>query len=222
LTGDSADQLRAGARALRLDLSEAQIAGLLAYLQLIARWTKVYNLTAVRDPAEMVGHHLLDCLAVIPALRCELARQEALQPSLLDVGSGAGLPGVVLALCCPELRVCCVDAVAKKVAFVQQVAMALNVPNLRAQHARVEQLSERFDVVVSRAFASLPDFTRWTAAALAERGVWLAMKGKAPTQELADLPPTVDVFHVEQLQVPGLDAERCLVWMRPKQGAALG
>ncbi|MDH5204719.1 MAG: class I SAM-dependent methyltransferase, partial [Hylemonella sp.] len=108
------------------------------------------------------------------------------------------------------------DTVGKKARFLQQVAMALRLPNLRGLHARVEQISDRFDVVSSRAFASLPDFTQWSQAALAESGIWMAMKGKRPEEELGGLNPSVHVFHVEQLTVPGLDAERCIVWMRQK------
>lgn len=133
---------------------------------------------------------------------------------LLDVGSGGGLPGVVIAVCCPELAVSCVDAVGKKTAFVQQVAGALRLTNLQGLHARVESVPAPFDVITSRAFASLPDFTRWSAGALAEQGVWMAMKGKYPQDEIQALPPEVEVFHVEHLIVPGLDAERCLIWLR--------
>ncbi len=202
--------------ALGLSLSEAQVAALMEYLALIQKWTKVYNLTAVRDPAEMLTHHLLDSLAVINPLRQQLA---ALAPTearrrLLDVGSGAGLPGIVIAICCPEIVVDCVDTVAKKAAFIQQVAVTLKLPNLRGVHARVENLTDKYDVISSRAFASLVDFTSWSAQALAEQGVWMGMKGKHPADEMAALPSSVQVFHVEQLVVPGLDAERCIVWMR--------
>jgi len=133
---------------------------------------------------------------------------------LLDVGAGAGLPGVVIAITCPEVAVTCVDTVAKKAAFVQQVAASLMLRNLKGLHARVETLTEPYDVVCSRAFASLKDFTTWSRTALAPHGIWLAMKGKHPDAELAELPKDVQVFHVEPLKVPGLDAERCIVWMR--------
>jgi 16S rRNA (guanine527-N7)-methyltransferase len=206
--------LQAGAATLGLNLGDAQLRQLLAYQGLIAKWNKVYNLTAVRDPAEMLTHHLLDSLSVVGPLRRQVGQRPL---RLLDVGSGGGLPGVVIAICCPEVQVVCVDAVAKKAAFVQQVAASLALPNLRGLHARVETVHESFDVVTSRAFASLADFTRWSASALAEDGVWLAMKGKSPDDEIAALPPDVEVFHVEQLQVPGLGADRCLVWMR-RQG----
>lgn len=209
--------LRAGLKALQLDLSDQQVAQLLDYLDLIAKWTKVYNLTAVRDPAEMMTHHLLDSLAAIAPLRRHL-QQAGLTPGacLLDVGSGAGLPGVVIAVCCPAVAVTCVDTVAKKVAFIKQAALALKLPKLTGLHARVETITQPFDVICSRAFASLADFTQWSAAALAPHGVWMAMKGKHPADEIAALPATVELFHVEQLAVPGLAAERCLLWLRPK------
>lgn len=200
-----------GVGVLGLNPTEGQLDQLLAYVDLLARWNKVYNLMAVREPAEMLTHHLLDSLAVIGPLRRQTVGRST---RLLDVGSGGGLPGVVIAICCPDIDVCCVDAVAKKTAFIQQVAGTLGLPGLRSVHARVENLVERFDVVTSRAFATLADFTTWSVGALAEDGVWMAMKGRTPQEEIDALPATVEVFHVEQLTVPGLDAERCLVWMR--------
>lgn len=209
-------ELRTGLAALKLDLSDVQVGQLLDYLDLIAKWTQVYNLTAVRDPAEMLTHHLLDSLAAIGPLRRHLAQAGLDRASLLDVGSGAGLPGVVIAICCPEVAVACVDTVAKKAAFIKQAALALKLPNLTGIHARVETISQPFDVICSRAFASLHDFTQWSVGALAPAGAWLAMKGKHPGDEITALPAMAEVFHVEQLQVPGLDAERCIVWMRQK------
>ena len=205
-------RLAEGATALGLSLAPAQHAQLLAYLDLLAKWNKVYNLTAVRDPAEMLTHHLLDSLAVIAPL---VRHTQGGAARVLDVGSGGGLPGVVIAICCPEMSVACVDAVAKKAAFVQQAAGVLGLSNLRGVHARVESITQPYDVITSRAFATLADFTQWSAGSLGEDGVWMAMKGKHPTDEMAGLPPSVAVFHVEQLTVPGLDAERCLIWMRP-------
>lgn len=209
-------ELRAGLKALPLDLGDVQVGQLLDYLDLIAKWTQVYNLTAVRDPAEMLTHHLLDSLTVIGPLRRHLPEAGLSRASLLDVGSGAGLPGVVIAICCPEVAVSCVDTVAKKAAFIKQAALALRLPNLTGLHARVETIHQPFDVICSRAFASLHDFTQWSAGALAPAGVWMAMKGKHPADEIAALSASTEVFHVEQLQVPGLDAERCIVWMRQK------
>jgi len=149
-------------------------------------------------------------------LRRQLAQLALPAVRLLDVGSGAGLPGVVIAICCTDITVHCVDTVGKKAAFIQQVAVALKLSNLRGVHARVENLTDTYQVVSSRAFASLVDFTQWSGAALAEEGVWMGMKGKHPADEIAALPATVSVFHVEQLVVPGLDAERCIVWMRKR------
>lgn len=207
--------LRLGLVDLGLALDDAQVQRLLDYLDLIQKWTKVYNLTAVRNPEEMLTHHLLDSLVVIAPLRRQLAAAGLEHGArLLDVGSGAGLPGIVIAICCPSMTVHCVDTVAKKAAFIQQVAASLKLPNLRGIHARVESLTEPYDVVSSRAFASLVDFTNWSVGALAEQGVWMGMKGKHPADELVALPASVKVFHVEQLRVPGLDAERCIVWMR--------
>lgn len=211
--------LQAGLQSLPLALDVRQVDLLLDYLGLLQKWNKVYNLTAVRDPAEMMTHHLLDSLAAIQPL----LQQVGDRPSkVLDVGSGGGLPGVVIAIACPQVDVTCVDTVAKKAAFIQQAAATLKLPNLRGLHARVESLNalsgQGYDVVCSRAFASLVDFTNWSRSALNAGGVWMAMKGKHPADELATLraeAPAVDVFHVEPLQVPGLDAERCIVWMRP-------
>jgi len=206
---------------LGLALTDRQVAGLLSYLDLIAKWNKVYNLTAVRDPDEMLIQHLFDSLAAVGPLR----RQTGGRPArLLDVGSGAGLPGVVFAICCPEIQVDCVDTVGKKAAFVQQAAAQLQLTNLRGVHDRVENLEGPYDVVSSRAFASLPDFVVWSGGALAGQGVWLAMKGKRPEAEIAELPDSAEVFHVEQLTVPELSAERCIVWMRkrPREESATG
>ena len=218
---DLKSTLLAGLRELGLNLTDAQVDQLLAYQDLIAKWNKVYNLTAVRDPQEMLTHHLLDSLAAIPPLLRQTGGQAV---KLMDVGSGGGLPGVVIAITCPQIEVHCVDTVLKKATFIQQVAASLKLPNLRGIHARVESLkaeeSGGYDVVCSRAFASLVDFTTWSRAALNPGAVWMAMKGKHPLDELAALPADVSVFHVEQLVVPGLDAERCIVWLRPVGSSA--
>ena len=207
--------LRAGCQTLGLELDEAQIAKLLDFMGLLQKWNKVYNLTAVRNPEEMLTHHLLDSLAAVAPLRRHLAQQGGAGRRLLDVGSGGGLPGVVFAICCPDLDVSCVDTVAKKAAFIQQAAAALQLSSLHGLHARVENLDGPFDVVSCRAFAALADFTAWSRQALAPHGVWLAMKGRHPQDEIDALPGDVQVFHVEQLTVPGLQAERCIVWLRP-------
>ena len=205
--------LQADAAALGLGLAPEAADRLLAYLRLLVKWNAAYNLTAVRDPGTMRTQHLADCLAVVPALWRQFGAGQPVR--ILDVGSGGGLPGVVLAAVEPAWDVTCVDAVGKKAAFVRQVVGELALPNLHAVHARVESLgTQSFDLITSRAFASLADFTRLTRPLLAPDGVWMAMKGLRPEAEIAALAPAVDVFHVEPLNVPGLAAERCLVWMR--------
>jgi 16S rRNA (guanine527-N7)-methyltransferase len=224
VSGENEWTLRAGLKTLALELTDTQVRSLLDYQDLIGKWTKVYNLTAVRDPAEMLTHHLLDSLAAVKPLQKHLLssgllNREQGEAKLLDVGSGAGLPGVVFAICCPALLVTCVDAVGKKAAFIKQAALSLGLSNLTGLHARVETIREPFDVICSRAFASLVDFTSWSAEALAQGGVWMALKGKHPADELALLPVGVSVFHVEQLVVPGLDADRCVVWLKSSAAA---
>lgn len=210
----SAQLLQAGADALGVALTQDQLAQLLAYVALLQKWNKVYNLTAVRNPHDMLTQHVLDSLSAVPPL---LAQTGAHPSRVLDVGSGGGLPGVVLAICQPQWQISCVDTVGKKAAFIQQVAATLRLPNLQGIHARVESLKGPYDVICCRAFASLPDFVQWSRPSLASQGVWMAMKGKHPQAEIDGLPQGVSVFHVEPLGVPGLDAERCMVWMRPSE-----
>jgi 16S rRNA (guanine527-N7)-methyltransferase len=206
------------ARAVGVELDAGTAKRLLRFLDLLQRWNATYNLTAVRDPAQMRVQHLNDCLAVIAPLRRELAGRAR----VLDVGSGGGLPGVVIAATCPEMEVTCVDTVGKKAAFVRQAAVELALPNLHAEHARVEALKlPPFDAVTSRAFASLADFSRLTREMLASDGVWMAMKGRRPDHEVAALPTDIEVFHVEQLSVPELAAERCIVWMRRRASSTI-
>ncbi len=211
-------ELAAHCEGLGLAPTAAQTQALLAYLDLLQRWNATYNLTAVRERATMLTHHLADCLAVVKPLQRQMPTGHGpVRARVLDVGSGGGLPGVVLAILLPSLDVTCVDAVGKKAAFVRQAAGALALPNLHAVHARVESLLvPPFDLITSRAFASLADFVRLSQHMLAPGGRWMAMKGKRPDAEIAALPPEEDVFHVEPLTVPGLGAERCLVWMRPR------
>lgn len=212
-----ARDLRAHLEHLGLDSAPSVTDRLLAYLRLLQKWNATYNLTALRASETILTHHLADCLAAVPALRRHLDQHPGHAPvPVLDVGSGGGLPGVVLALLLPDLAVTCVDTVGKKTAFIQQAALELGLRNLRAEHARVENLSGQYRVITSRAFASLPDFTALTSQLLAPGGCWMAMKGKLPQEELAGLPPTVQVDQIEPLQVPGLDADRCLVWMTPQ------
>lgn len=201
-------KLDAGVRELGLDLNAEVQAKLLDYLALIVKWNKVHNLTAIREPENMVTLHLLDSLAVLPYIEGE---------RLLDVGSGAGLPGIVLAICRPNLQVTTIDAVQKKASFMRQAKAELQIANLQVQSGRVEQLKpeQPFDIVISRAFSELALFIKLTKHLIAEDGVWLAMKGVHPAEELANI--TYQPSRIATLQVPGLDAERHLVFLPAKQ-----
>jgi 16S rRNA (guanine527-N7)-methyltransferase len=202
--------LARGVQELAVDLSEAQGALLLDYLALLSKWNAVYNLTAVRDPAQMVTQHLLDSLAIVPSFNGA--------KNVLDVGAGGGLPGMVLAIARPEMRVALIDTVHKKTAFLTQVKAELGLANVAVHTARVEQLqvAEKFDVITSRAFADLSDFVNWSAHLLADDGQFIAMKGVAPQEELERLPTDWKIQQVKPLKVPGLAAERHLIFIRRK------
>jgi len=192
-------------------LTAAQADALTEYLAQMLRWNRTYNLTAIRDVEAMRVQHVLDCLMVLPALREQLGEGPA---SVMDVGSGGGLPGVVLAIMQPGWEIACVDAVEKKTSFVRQVAGVLRLPNLRATHARVETLvPAQCDVVISRAFASLADFATLAGRHVRDGGTLAAMKGRAPDAELAELGTASgwQLQHTLPLAVPGLDAQRCLL-----------
>jgi len=207
-------RLIAGAQDLGLTLSPQQCTRLLQYIDLLDRWSAVYNLSAIRGPGAILQQHILDCLAAVPSM-ARWAAGRAIR--VLDVGSGAGLPGLVIAAVKSDWSVTTIDAVAKKVAFVRQAAGELGVANLKALHGRVEALPAQpgFDLIICRALATLGEFTASSAHCLREHGNWVAMKGVCPTKELVGLPTAVAVFHVEPLHVPGVDAARCLVWIRP-------
>lgn len=203
-------QLRSGLQALSLELSTDQQKKLLDFLALLLKWNKVYNLTSIRQADDMLTHHVMDCLAAVAAVMHEAPDAK----TLLDVGSGGGLPSVVFAIVCPHLQVTAVDAVAKKSAFIETVAHTLKLSNLKGIHSRVELLEETFDLVVSRAFASLKDFTAWSDKALRTGGKWAAMKGKVPEEEMAELPPNIQIQGIQTLNVPDLEAQRCLIWLK--------
>ena len=209
-----AAQLHEHAQQLGVVLDDRQIGLLLGFARLLEEWSAVHNLSAIRGEGGILTGHVLDSLAAVAPL-ARWAAGRSLR--MLDVGSGAGLPGVALAVARPDWSITTVDAVAKKAAFVRQVAGELGLDNLEPLHARVEALPPhaRFDVVISRAFAGLSAFVAATRNRLAPAGVWLAMKGQRPDREIASLPATASVFHVEPIQVPGLHAARCLVWIRP-------
>jgi len=199
---------------LSLPLTADQQAALLSYLGLLQRWNRTYNLTAIRDPSQMLVHHLVDSMAVVGPLNDVLKGKQ--QPIVVDVGSGAGLPGVVVAALCPGMTVHCVDAVEKKATFIRHVAGVLGLANLHSHHGRVEKLPPfEADIVVSRAFASLSDFVQLAGRHAAAHGRMLAMKGKEREDEIRELHERTSwrVEDVIRLNVPGLDARRCLLWL---------
>ncbi len=197
--------LAAGLAELGLDLSEAQQGKLLAFRDLLLKWNKTYNLTALRDPEQAISHHLLDSLVILPHVG---------DGNLLDVGSGGGLPGIPLAIARPELAVSMVDTVQKKATFLQQAAIELGLKNVAAHHARVEAMSGQYAQISSRAFAEIGLFISLTRHLLAPGGRWLAMKGVRPDDELKALPADIAVEAVIPLGVPGLDAERHLIILK--------
>ena len=196
---------------MRLNISPAQQQKLLAYLALLQKWNKTYNLTALRDPAQMVSHHLLDSLTLLPYL--------AQAHSMIDVGSGGGMPAIPAAICCPDLRITMVDANSKKATFLRQAAIELGLDNVAVCSSRVEELGgHRADIVTSRAFADLADFVRLTRHLLGDNGHWAAMKGVYPTEEIFRLPPDIQAYQIDPIHVPTLNAERHIVLLRPTQG----
>ena len=204
--------LEDGLAALGLPLDASRLDALLTFAELLLRWGRTYNLTAIRAPREVITHHLLDCLAVLPPLQRELVQSHGRR--VLDVGSGAGLPGVVVAIADPTIQVVCVDSVGKKMAFVAQALASLSLRNVEAVHGRVESLhTPPFDVIVSRAFSQLATFVTSTKHLLGPGGVWIAMKGKVPAAEIEEMSPAW-AMHVEPLTVPHLNADRCVVTIR--------
>ena len=197
--------LSSGLAELGLELSPATQAQLLAFRDLLLKWNKTYNLTALRDPQQALSHHLLDSLAILPHVGPE---------PLLDVGSGGGLPGIPLAIVRPELAVRMVDTVQKKATFLQQAAIQLGLKNVTVNHARVEELPGQYAQISSRAFAELSLFVELTRHLLAPGGRWLAMKGVRPDAEIAALPTDIVVESIIPLSVPGLDAERHLIILK--------
>lgn len=197
-----ADKLAAGIVAMGLDVSKDAQVSLLSYMQLLQKWNKVYNLTAVRDVEQMVVLHLLDSLSVLPYIKGR---------NLLDVGSGGGLPGIVLAVCLPGLQVTTIDTVQKKTIFMQQAKGELGLRNLEVIHARVENFepAEKFEMVISRAFSEISLFRKLTHHLLADNGRWLAMKGVLPTEELAGL--NSNTYKAYPLDVAALEAKRHLI-----------
>lgn len=204
-------RLGAGLAALQLELDENVVERLLDYVDLLARWNATYNLSAVRDPAEMVTRHLLDSLSVLPHVA---------GASLADLGTGAGLPGIPLAIATPARAVTLVDSNGKKTRFLRAAVRELGLDNVRVVEARVEQAEGVYDCITARAFASLADMLGWGGHLLAAHGTWLALKGRYPQDELAALPPGFGVERILPLQVPGLDAERHVVVIKRVRNGA--
>jgi 16S rRNA (guanine527-N7)-methyltransferase len=202
---DLRPQLESGLAALRQELPGPAVDKLLDYVALLSRWNAAYNLTAVRDPAQMVTRHLLDSLAVAPYV---------MGSTLADLGTGPGLPGIPLAIAAPERVVTLVDSNGKKVRFLREAVRALKLSNARTQEARVEAVQGEFDCITARAFASLAEMLAWGGHLLTQNGRWLALKGRYPDDELAGVPPAFCVEAIHELAVPGLDAERHLVVLR--------
>lgn len=195
-------RLEQGIAALGLSLPTDAVARLLDYQALLQRWNGAYNLTAVRDPAEMVTRHLLDSLAILPFVQGH---------RLADLGTGPGLPGIPLAIAAPGREILLVDSNGKKVRFLREAIRTLKLEGVRAVQSRVEEVEGQFDCITARAFASLADMLGWGGHLLAPGGIWLAMKGKAPDDELPGVPAGFMVRGIHALAVPGLAAERSLV-----------
>lgn len=201
-TPESAARLAGGLAALDLPLPASAQSQLLAFIELLAKWNHAYNLTAVRDPADMVSRHLLDSLAVLPFLH---------GTTLADLGSGAGLPGIPLAIARPALRVTLIEANGKKTRFLREVVRSLPLPNVAVEPVRVQQATGTYDTITARAFASLADMLAWGGHLLAADGRWLALKGRIDADEVAAIPDTFRVVAVHSLAVPGVGGERCVI-----------
>ncbi|UOP05178.1 16S rRNA (guanine(527)-N(7))-methyltransferase RsmG [Conchiformibius kuhniae] len=211
MSSDLKNRLKNGLQQMGLELDAAQQLLLLEYIALLKKWNATYNLTALRDEAQMVGHHLLDSLTLLPYV--------ADAATLMDVGSGGGMPGIPTAICRPDLHITLLDANTKKTTFLQQAVIELGLNNVTVATGRVEAMHDKkVDVVTSRAFAQLDDFIALTKHLLNENGYWAAMKGVYPYEELEHVPADVDVFRIDRLQVPDLNAERHMVLMRPQKG----
>lgn len=206
-------------KTLQINLTVEQQEKLLQYLTQLQKWNRTYNLTSIRDPEQALTHHIFDSLSVVPPIATYCSEKDIEHPILMDVGSGGGLPGVVLAISMPKAHITCVDTVEKKIAFIRHVAGVLKLTNLNAKHARIESLEPAdADLVISRAFASLDDFVTLAGRHIKKGGYLLGMKGKLPAQEITTIIDKKEwcVTRTEQLEVPELHAERCLVWMNRK------
>lgn len=208
---DFQPRLEEGLATLSLEVSDKQVDQLMRFADLLRKWNKVYNLTAIRRDDEILTHHLLDSAALVPFVKTLGSNAQ----TVLDVGSGGGLPSIPLAILRPDLCVTAIDAVSKKTAFLTQAAIELGLRNYSARHARIERLSGQYDLITSRAFANLQDFVDLTRHLIKREGLWLAMKGVVPEEEIIQLPADVAVEQVLPMDVPGLGEARHLVVIRP-------
>ena len=203
------------------DRDKNKIDQLLSFVAMMLRWNRIYNLTALKNVSSILNQHIIDSLTVIPNLETYFLTKNITSPSILDVGSGAGLPGVVLAIMKTNYKVCCLDAVEKKTAFVSAVKGHLSLKNLTSQHARVEQLEPaQADLVISRAFASISDFVELAQKHVSVSGRLVAMKAKGIEDEIVELGqrfPSWKVTTIEQLVVPENNVARCLVWLQKEE-----
>ena len=199
-------ELKQGLDELSIDYSEKQLDQLIALLEQLLKWNNAYNLTAITDPKQALVLHLLDSLAVVPHIK---------QKNIIDVGCGAGFPGLPLAIMLPEVKFSLLDSNSKKVRFIRQLVHQLDLVNVNPIHARVESHHDKYEAVISRAFASLADMTQLTKHLLSDSGVWLAMKGVYSNEEVKGLPHPIKQANLYQLDVPQLDGERCLVVLTP-------
>lgn len=197
-----------------ISLTETQSERLLSYLSLLLKWNKAFNLTAITNPEEALNLHLLDSVSVSPAI--------AAYDSLLDVGTGGGLPGIPLAILNPEKQFTLLDTNSKKTRFLKQVVYELGLDNVTVINQRVQDFDNQsgYACILSRAFASLSDMVQWTEHLLADKGHWLAMKGQYPQQELDELPETVELVEAQQVKLPGINANRWFIYLKQKQSAS--
>lgn len=219
MQGQMESQLTQALEQLGLEVDEEQFSKLLTYVRQMHRWNRTYNLTAITDVQEMLTHHIIDSLAVISPLQ-KLFPAQRPAPFIVDVGSGAGLPGIVLAIVAPDWEVLCVDSVEKKTAFIQQMRGVLQLPNMSAHHGRIQDAEPlQCDILISRAFSSLKNIIEWGGSQVGPGGYIAAMKGKTPDDEIEQIAdhPDWHLHSVIPLDVPFLDAERCLILLK-KQG----
>jgi 16S rRNA (guanine527-N7)-methyltransferase len=209
--------LRQATKKLGIQLTEIQLTQLKNYLGLMQKWNQTYNLTGITNIQDLVYLHIVDSLSVVPYIDVTNGYKR-----ILDVGSGAGLPGVVLAICLPDIQVCCVDKVIKKIAFIRQVGSVIGIPNLEAKHQRIEYMPKwTSDIIISRAFASLETFFLFSKKHLSHHGIWIAMKTDTLADEYKKIPSDIQLFHVEPLHLPNISAKRCLVFAKKPDNKSL-